>query len=228
MTVLSLGNLPDELTLQILCFLDIPELLALSRTSRSLRLLSLDPHLHALRLKYSLSSLAHLLPLRPPLQTLQPPTSNIYLSRTHLAARRLHWSLVCIRLSRSLQRRPKLSSLVAANILPKECCRVDRRSGDFVWGGGGLVERKRQLERERLKEGLRVWLERKAREIRARRKDGSAGVGVLVWKFSKKMKVSGGSERREIAEWERRPKREKVGGLKRFWEGLGSTGAASG
>lgn len=169
----------------------------------------------------------HLLPRRPPLYTLQPPNSTIYLTRTHLAARRLHWSLVSIRLNRSLLHRPKLSTLVSANILPKECCKVDRRSGDFVWGvgvAGPLVERKRQLERERLKEGLRVWLDRKAKEIRARRKEG-VGVGVLVWHFSKKLKVNGAMAGPTLRSSEKgeRPRGGKVKGLKRFWEGLGTS-----
>jgi len=114
--------------------------------------------------------------------------------------------------------------LVSANILPKECCKLDRRSGDFIWGvgvAGPLVARKRQLERERLKEGLRVWLDRKAREIRARKKEG-VGVGVLVWRFSKKLKMSNTmAETGAGAGGNERPRDDRVRGLRRFWEGLG-------
>jgi hypothetical protein len=83
---------------------------------------------------------------------------------------------------------------------------------------GALVERKRQVEREQIKEGLRVWLERKAREIRSRKSEG--GVGMLVWRFSRKMKMSE-PESEHIDEREQ-PKKEKVTGLKRFFEDLGT------
>ncbi|KAK5113252.1 hypothetical protein LTR62_003588 [Meristemomyces frigidus] len=216
----SLERLPDELLLRVLYFIDIPELLSTSRASHHLRKLSFDPLLHKLRLTYSRERVNYLLLRRPTLHALQPPGSTIYLNRTHVAARRLHWSLVCIRLSRCLSRRPKLSSLVSANILPQECCRYDRRSGEIIWGqgvAGSLVERKRRVEREYLRDGLRVWLERKADRIRARQVDAAGGVGVLVWRFSKKLKVG---DARRVEGRRDRPRKEKVSGLKRFWEGV--------
>lgn len=130
--------------------------------------------------------------------------------------------MLCIRLSRSLSRRPPLKTLVGCGIIPRECCRYDRRSGEVVWGNGvvapSLVERKRRLEREQIKEGLRVWLERKAYQIRARKKEG--GVGVLVWRFSRKMKLGNTGE--EHLDWMDKPSKEKVSSLKRFFEDLGS------
>lgn len=186
-------------------------------------MLSLDPLLHRLRLKHCHERVAYLLPRRPAIQTISPPVSSIYLTRTHLAARRLHWSLVSIRINRCLTRRPKLSSLVSANILPKECCKIDRLSGDFVWGvgvAGPLVECRRRLERERLKEGLRVRLERKVNAIRERRKEG-ASVGVLIWRFSKRLRLSGAAEKHEATMGEEGPRKGKVSGLRRFWEGMG-------
>lgn len=66
-------------------------------------------------------------------------------------------------------------------------------SGEIVFGtglAGGLVERKRRVEREAIKDGLRVWLDRKASQIRARKKDG--GVGILVWRFSRRLKFAEG------------------------------------
>lgn len=185
-------------------------------------MLSLDPFLHRLRLKYSFERVGHLLPRRPSIQTISPPLAGIYLTRTHIAARRLHWSLVSIRLSRCLSRRAKLDSLVSANILPKECCKIDRHSGTFVWGigvAGPLVERRRRLERERLKESLRVRLEKKANAIREKRREG-AGVGILIWRFSKRLKLGGAVEKRVAVRDEEIPNKEKVGGLRRFWEGL--------
>ena len=124
-----------------------------------------------------------------------------------------------------MSRRPKLSTLVLANILPKECCKYDRRSGEIVWGAGvagALVERKRKVEREQIKEGLKVWLERKAHQIRARRKEG--GVGVLVWRFSRKLKLS--ESKKSGEEWLERPRSDKkVSGLKRFWENVSTGGS---
>lgn len=193
-------------------------------------MLSLDPLLHRLRLKYSHERVEYLLPRRPAIQTISPPVAGIYLTRTHIAARRLHWSLVSIRLNRCLSRRPKLDSLVSANILPKECCKIDRHSGNFVWGigvAGPLVQSRRRLERERLKEGLRVRLEKKANAIRERRRDG-AGVGILIWRFSKRLKLSNAVEKHAIIGGEETPRREKVGGLRRFWEGLGGASNTDG
>jgi hypothetical protein len=99
-----------------------------------------------------------------------------------------------------------------------------------VWGigvAGPLVERRRRLERERLKEGLRVRLEKKVNAIRERRREG-AGVGVLIWRFSKRLKMGGVIEKRALTDGEEIPRKEKVGGLRRFWEGLGgASGTAS-
>jgi hypothetical protein len=83
---------------------------------------------------------------------------------------------------------------------------------------GALVERKRKVEREQIKEGLRVWLERKAREIRSRKSEG--GVGTLVWRFSRKLKMS--EPKSELADGREKPKNDKVTGLKRFFEDLGT------
>jgi hypothetical protein len=74
------------------------------------------------------------------------------------------------------------------------------------------------VEREQIKEGLRVWLERKALEIRSRKNEG--GVGMLVWRFSRKFRV--GEQKGECNDWREKPKKDKVTGLKRFFEDLGS------
>ncbi|PSK34093.1 hypothetical protein B9Z65_8419 [Elsinoe australis] len=190
------------------------------QTSHRLRALALDPYLHHARLRQTTQRLPCLLSTRPPLSSLQPPSSSIYLSRTHLAARRLHWSLVRIRLNRSLSRRPTITTLVSANILPRECCRRDRASGEYMYRGGLVVERKKKVEREKVKEGLRVWLERKAGEIMKRREKG-VGVGVLVWRLQRRMRLEGertGGKGVEIEGAEGR-----VRGLRSFWEGVGRT-----
>ena len=72
-----------------------------------------------------------------------------------------------------------------------------------------------------------MWLERKAGEIKRRRKDG-VGVGILVWRFSKRAK--GSSEMRAESEGVAKDGCEKgrVMGLRSFWEGLGSKVASIG
>lgn len=78
------------------------------------------------------------------------------------------------------------------------------------------------LEREKIKEGLRVWLERKARQIPLKRKDG--GVGVLVWKFSKRLRLGANTSDQSgnSVAGEETPKKDRVSGLKRFWENIGT------
>lgn len=91
----------------------------------------------------------------------------------------------------------------------------------MIWGAGVagvLVERRRKLERESLKDGLSNWLEKKAKEISFRRKDD--GVGVLVWRFSKRIKISNTGHAMHASEMNAIPKKDKVNGLKRFWESL--------
>ena len=97
-----------------------------------------------------------------------------------------------------------------------------------MWGlgvAGPLVERKRRLERETLKDGLRVRLERKVCAIKER-KDG-VGVGALIWRFSKRLRLSAITERRENITREEWPKHGRVSNLRRFWESLGSGTNAS-
>ena len=116
--------------------------------------------------------------------------------------------------------RPPARTLILNGILPQECIKVDRRSGEILWGSGvagALVERKRKVEREQIKEGLRVWLERKAREISSMKKEGA--VGTLVWRFSRMLKLSDSRDRQDGCE---RPRKDKVTGLRRYFEDLGS------
>lgn len=110
--------------------------------------------------------------------------------------------------------------LVSKNIIPSECC-LQRSSGEIIWGtgvAGPLVLRKRKLEREQIKEGLRVWLERKAQGIRSKKQEG--GVGILVWRFSRRPKHLDADK--EASNWPGQPNKEKVSGLKRFFESLAS------
>ena len=83
---------------------------------------------------------------------------------------------------------------------------------------GALVERKRKVEREQIKEGLRARLEKKARDIHSRNNEGI--VGILAWRLSRKMKI--GEATSESCTRREKPMKEKVTGLKRFFEGLGT------
>lgn len=94
----------------------------------------------------------------------------------------------------------------------------------MLWGtgvAGALVERKRRVEREHIRDGLRVWLERKATQIRSRQKDAAGGVGILVWRFSRKMKLNDSRKGLEGRLGEQSTARtERVTGLKRYWENV--------
>ncbi|KAI9818850.1 MAG: hypothetical protein M1827_007671 [Pycnora praestabilis] len=199
----TLLGLCDELLLHIFAFLDVPELLSASRQ-------------------------------RPSLSSIAPPTSTIYLSSTYLAGRRLSRSLISIRLNRSLSHRPSASSLISVNILPEECCRHDRETGEVLWGGGlapSIIEVKRKVEREKVKDGLRAWLAGRAEVVERRSQRGGdkekPSVRSLVQRFARR---TGGKDGRECrwsypsAEKRRRggePARANVLGLRKFWEGVG-------
>lgn len=175
------------------------------------------------------SNLTH----RPSLSSLLPPHSTIYLSATHVLARKLSRQLVAIRLNRNLSRRPSASSLIKSNIVPQECCRCDQETGQVMWGGRmspGIIEVKRRVERERVKDGLRAWLERKADTINrqvAREDSRPSGVRTLVRRFTNKRSSTEGADsrwgaqRRDKAGAAREaPPRARVYGLRRFWEGM--------
>ncbi|KAI9718769.1 MAG: hypothetical protein M1812_003943 [Candelaria pacifica] len=235
--ILSLLALCDELLLLIFSSLDIPELLSASRVCYRLRSIALDPILHAHRLQYASILLAYSLPQRPPLSSLLPPISTIYLSSTRFRARTLSRCFISIKLNRSLSRRPSASSLISSNILPEECCRQDSRTGQIVWGGGvapGIIGMKRKIEKERLKDGLRAWIARRADAVEKRLHSGQErekpSVRNLVQRFARR---AGGKERegrwgRGVLEKRKRssdPTRTHVLGLKRFWEGVGRSGS---
>ncbi|EDN99284.1 hypothetical protein SS1G_02136 [Sclerotinia sclerotiorum 1980 UF-70] len=125
-----------------------------------------------------------------------------------------------------LGQRPSIKTLVEKNVLPKEC-----------YGHGkvapGLVGIKRKVERERVKDGLRAWVEgwkgrvgEREREVEGTR-EGKVEVRWLVRRFARRdgneSVVGRGTwgrkvERREL------PARAKVLGLRRFWERVGKEG----
>ncbi|KAI1123250.1 hypothetical protein F5Y10DRAFT_56060 [Nemania abortiva] len=189
---LSLDRLPNEILMQILGFLDVSDLLTTSRINHHFRDLSLAPILHTYRLQRVRIVLPPLLtsPSRPTLTELI--AKHIFLTHTTQISRRLARNLVAIRLSRRLPQRPSAESLVQRGVLPPEC----------VPGCGcapiapALVAKRRAVEKEKLKDGLRRW------------------VGG-VWRGEVKERGEG------VKKWEERAGVGRVWRLRRFWERVG-------
>ncbi|TLD14545.1 hypothetical protein PspLS_11128 [Pyricularia sp. CBS 133598] len=174
-----LDDLPNEVLLHIMSYLEVCDLLATSRTNHHLRDLSLSPILHSMRLRRIRMILPPLLqsPSRPTLPDLIG--RRIFMTQTTVVSRKLSRSLISIRLSRRLAARPSPEALVARGVLPPE------------WGGvaPALVARKRAVEKERVKDGLRGFVERWTGEARqrgegVRRWEESRGVG-RVWRLKR-------------------------------------------
>ncbi|KAK8062171.1 hypothetical protein PG997_014268 [Apiospora hydei] len=198
-SMLELDSLPNEVLMHVLSFLDVCDLLALSRTNRHLRALSVHPLLHMLRLRRARASLPPLLfsPSRPTLRDLI--AKHIFLTHTTQISRRLARNLVAIRLSRRLPLRPTAETLVQRGVLPGECvpgATQSREGSGAVVVAPGLVAKKRAVERERLKDGLRRW------------------VGG-VWTGEVRERAEG------VRKWEEKAGVGRVWRLKRFWERLG-------
>ncbi|RDA86913.1 hypothetical protein CP532_1886 [Ophiocordyceps camponoti-leonardi (nom. inval.)] len=182
----SLQRMPNEILLNILGFLDVNDLLSTSRTSHLFRSLSLSPVLHLYRIRRSRLLLPPLLanPGRPSLADLM--ARSIFLTHTSIVSRRLARSLVSIRLSRRLAARPSAEALVERAVLPKEC--VPGLSPVLV--SPAIVARRKAIEKERLKDGLRRWIaskwtgEVREREEDVRRSEESRGVG-RVWRLTR-------------------------------------------
>ncbi|KAL7622151.1 hypothetical protein AAE478_007653 [Parahypoxylon ruwenzoriense] len=188
---LCLDGLPNEILTHILTFLDVSDLLSTSRINHHFRTLSLHPILHALRLRRARLCLPPLLtsPSRPTLAELI--ARHIFLTHTTQISRRLARNLVAIRLSRRLPLRPSAESLVQRGVLPPEVV-----EGSVA---PGLVAKKRAIEKEKLKDGLRRW------------------VGA-VWRGEVRERSEG------VRKWEERAGVGRVWRLRKFWERVGRDG----
>lgn len=162
------------------------------QVSQRLRSLSLAPILHAYRLRHARATLPPMLwsPFRPSLADLM--RRSIYLTKTTIVSRKLARSLVCIRLSRRLATRPSLEVLVERSVLPPEC--LPSRKTVVA---PALVAKKRAVERERVKDGLRRWVER-------------------VWTGEVRQRSE------SVKQWEERVGVGRVWRMRRFWERVGS------
>ncbi|KAK1967447.1 F-box domain-containing protein [Colletotrichum sublineola] len=185
----AISELPNEIMLHILGYLDVNDLLSASRTNHHLRHLSLSPILHYYRLRHTRAILPPLLssPSRPSLAELI--SRSIFLTHTSVVSRRLARSLVSIRLSRRLATRPSAEVLVERAVLPPEC--VPGMS--MVQVAPALVAKRRAIEKEKVKDGLRKWVEG-------------------VWKGEVRQREEG------IKKWEETKGVGRVWRLRRFWE----------
>lgn len=210
---MHLDELPTELLIRILSYLDVNDLHHVARTCHTLRDLACDPLLHLERLHRVHFSLSTALEHRPSRASLSPPNAWIWLSKTNVLSRQISKSLVRIRLShnlehrpqahelvarsilpstcttysslvspaliqshqavekaqkahklgRKLERRPSVASLVSLNIMPEECARRTMSPTIFAT--------RRRIIREKLKDGLRAWIEGRGVQAQKRKAD---------------------------------------------------------
>ena len=167
------------------------------QTSHYLRVLSLAPILHHLRLRRTRAILPPMLasPSRPSLADLI--RRSIFLTNTTVVSRRLARNLVAIRLQRRLAARPSAEALVERCVLPPECIPGKAIDGSSMVAPA-LVARKRAVERQRVKDNLRKWV-------------GS------VWRGEVLHREEG------IKRWEERVGVGRVWRLRRYWERLGTS-----
>jgi hypothetical protein len=131
-------------------------------------------------------------------------------------------NLIKIKLNRKLLGRPSAEALVQKGVLPAEC-----------YKGGmapGLVETKRRVERERVKDLLRGWVEEWRRRVGDREVEGEKmDVRRMARRFAKSGERESESRWGKLAGEKRRelPTRAKVLGLRRFWEKVGREGVGT-
>ncbi|KAI0026027.1 hypothetical protein F4780DRAFT_3448 [Xylariomycetidae sp. FL0641] len=205
MSKLSLDYLPNEVLMHILGFLDVGDLLVTSRVNHHFRILSTDRTLHASRLRQARQALPPLLtsPSRPTLADLI--ARHIFLTHTTQISRRLARNLVAIRLSHRLPQRPSADALVQRGVLPPECRPPSTTAPGSGFGvAPALVVRRREVEKARLKDGLRRWVgavwkgEVRQRGEGVRQCEENAGIG-RVWRLRRFWeRVGRGDEGREL------------------------------
>ncbi len=98
-----------------------------------------------------------------------------------------------------------------------------------------IISVKRKVERERLKDGLRSWIARRAEVVQKKgaQEREKPSVRNLVQRFARR---AGGVKEGKDGRWEKaagekrkrgEPTRAHVLGLRRFWEGIGREGQAA-
>lgn len=150
-----LEQLPDEVILHVMSFLQVDDLLRLSRTCHKVRGLACDPVLHLERLHDASYTVETALARRPTRAAISPPNAWIWLSKTNVLSRQISKSLTKIRLSHNLERRPDVQDLVARAILPATCTTYSSSVSP------ALIQSQRAIQKQRLKDGLGRKLERR-------------------------------------------------------------------
>lgn len=139
--------------------------------------------------------------------------------------------MIKIKLNRQLLKRPSADELVELGVLPAECFKRGKGGGMLA---PGLVETKRRVEKERVKDLLRGWVEewrRRGDESLRGREEQRPDVRRMAKRFARESTGSAGRSGGPV--WGRRadtkeaPTRAKVLGLRRFWEKVGREGSAT-
>lgn len=151
MTSLTFTDLPEEVLLLVLSFLHLSDLLQCSRVSHLLRSLATDPILHTERLQLARHDLRRRLTVRRSRASISPPNAWIWLSRAYMLSRSIGRSLIKIRLSHRLERRPSTRDLVARAILPSHAISISPV----------LIQSQRAVQKNRLRDALSRKLERR-------------------------------------------------------------------
>lgn len=151
----TLDSLPSEVLLCVLAFLEVPDLLQVSRTCHALRDIACDPLLHLKRLHHASYTLSIALARRPSKSSISPPNSWIWLSKTNVLSRQISKSLIRIRLSHNLELRPSPHDLVQRAILPSSCTNYSSLVSP------ALIQSQQAVQRRQLMDGLGRKLERR-------------------------------------------------------------------
>lgn len=131
--------------------------------------------------------------------------------------------MIKIKLNHKLLKRPSVEELLRRGVLPEECYGVGGGKGVVA---PSLVGTKRRVERERVKDLLRGWVEewrRRGIEIVGRDNDGVGEQRIDVRRMARRFARDGNGNRQ--VKWGvgagkkiEMPTRAKVLGLRRFWE----------
>ena len=148
------------------------------------------------------------------------------------------WSLVYgsfvlnveqIKLNRQLSRRPTIHALIEKGVLPAECYLYHSQGSSSRLVAPALVETKRKIERERIKDVLRNWVG-KLRDRTAcatlEAQEPAVDVQGLAKRFGAWAELRQSNKpirwgERSITRSRDLPTRAKVLGLRRFWERVG-------
>ena len=152
---MSLDRLPSEVLLKLLSYLEVNDLLQISRTCHLLRDLACDPLLHLERLHRVSFTLTRALGHRPSKASISPPNAWIWLSKTNVLSRQISKSLIRIRLSHNLEHRPEPEDLVARSILPLSCTTYSSPVSP------ALIQSQQAIQKQKLKDGLGRKLEKR-------------------------------------------------------------------